>query len=138
MPLSAERRVRFGVRTVAVEGDRMLINGSPQRIRAALAQAFTADALYAEGTREDIEQEVLAAKALALNTLRLQIKAFDPVYLNVCDELGMFVHRDLPIAEPVPVDELDDTGVLAANCVRAATDKSRGTATTRASCCGPR
>ncbi len=83
-----EHRVRFGVRTVAVAGDQILVNGQPQRIKAALVQGFRPDTLYAEGTRDDIEQEVLAAKALGLNTLRLHIKAFDPVYLDVCDELG--------------------------------------------------
>ncbi len=112
-----ERSVRFGVRTVVAQGDRILVNGVPQRISAALVQGYRADTLYAEGTRADIEQEVLAAKALGLNTLRLHIKAFDPVYLDVCDELGMFVHCDMPLAEPVAVAELDDTGPLATTCV---------------------
>lgn len=118
-----ERSVRFGVRTVVTEGDRILVNGSPQRIRAALVQGFRADTLYAEGTRADIEQEVLAAKALGLNTLRLHIKAFDPVYLDVCDELGMFVHCDMPLAEPIAVAELDDKGTLATTCLTAVVEQ---------------
>ncbi len=118
-----ERSVRFGVRTIEVEGNRLLLNGRPLRIQAALVQGFRGDSLYAEGTREQIEQEVRAAKALGLNTLRLHIKGFDPTYLDVCDELGMLVHCDLPIAEPIQESELDDTGLLAELCSAAAAEQ---------------
>ncbi len=118
-----EQTVRFGVRTVAVDGDRIVLNGNPVRVQGALVQGYRGDTLYAEGTRADIEQEVLAAKAAGLNVLRLHIKAFDPAYLDVCDEVGMLVHCDLPIAEPLAVDELDDTGPLAELCASAATEQ---------------
>jgi hypothetical protein len=118
-----ERAVRFGVRTVTVDGDRLTLNGEPLRMQAALVQGFRGDKLYAEGTREEIEEEVLAAKALGLNTLRLHIKAFDPVYLDVCDEVGMLLHCDLPIAEPIAETELDDTGPLADACAAAAAEQ---------------
>ena len=36
----------------------------------------------------------------------LQIKAFDPRYLDVCDERGMLLHCDMPVAEPVAHEEL--------------------------------
>ncbi|MEV4511237.1 glycoside hydrolase family 2 TIM barrel-domain containing protein [Dactylosporangium sp. NPDC049525] len=118
-----ETEVRFGVRTVTVDGDRILLNGAPRRVQAALVQGFRADTLYAEGSRDAIEREVRAAKAIGLNMLRLHIKAFDPRYLDVCDELGMLVHCDLPIAEPIAVDELDDTGPLARACAAAAAEQ---------------
>ena len=79
---------------------------SPFPIRAALVQGFRADTLYAEGRRDQIEAEVRAAQEAGLNTLRLHIKAFDPVYLDVCDEFGMLVHADIPVAEPIAHDEL--------------------------------
>jgi hypothetical protein len=118
---SDELRVRFGLRTVRVEGDRLLLDGEPYRMRSALVQGFRADTLYAEGGREAIRQEVAAAKAAGLNTLRLHIKAFDPAYLEVCDELGMLLHCDIPVAEPIAHDELDGDGELADRCARAAT-----------------
>jgi hypothetical protein len=117
--------VRYGLRRVRVEGDRLLLDGEPYRMRSALVQGFRADTLYAEGNREAIRQEVAAARAAGLNTLRLHIKAFDPAYLDVCDELGMLLHCDVPVAEPIAHDDLDGDGELADRCARAATAQVR-------------
>jgi Glycosyl hydrolases family 2, TIM barrel domain/Glycosyl hydrolases family 2, sugar binding domain len=118
---SDTQTVRYGLRRVRVSGDRLLLDGEPYRMRSALVQGFRADTLYAEGDREAVRQEVTAAKAAGLNTLRLHIKAFDPVYLDVCDELGMLLHCDIPVAEPIAHDDLDGEGELADRCARAAT-----------------
>ena len=114
------RTVRYGLRTVRVDGDRLRLDGEPYRMRSALVQGFRADTLYAEGGPAAIREEVAAAKALGLNTLRLHIKAFDPAYLDACDELGMLLHCDLPVAEPIAHEELDGDGELADRCARAA------------------
>jgi hypothetical protein len=108
--VSDSAAVRFGLRTVRVEGNRLLVNGEPYRMKSALVQGFRADTLYAEGSRESIEDEVRAAAAMGFNTLRLHIKAFDPVYLDVCDELGMLVHCDIPVAEPIDHESLGSDG----------------------------
>jgi Glycosyl hydrolases family 2, TIM barrel domain/Glycosyl hydrolases family 2, sugar binding domain len=112
--------VRHGLRRVEVDGDRLLLDGRPYRMRGALVQGFRADTLYAEGDPEAIRAEVAAAKAAGLNTLRLHIKAFDPAYLDACDELGMLLHCDLPVAEPIAHDQLAGDGELADRCARAA------------------
>src|SRR4029453_9231568 len=117
--------VRYGLRRVRVEGDRLLLDGVPYRMRSPLGQGFWADTLSAEGGREAIRREVAAAKVAGLNTLRLHIKAFDPAYLEVCDELGMLLHCDVPVAEPIAHDELDGEGELADRCARAATAQVR-------------
>ena len=107
--LSDHRGTRFGLRTVRVDGNRFLVNGVPYRMKSALVQGFRAEELYAEGSRQAIEEEVRAAAAMGFNTLRLHIKAFDPVYLDVCDELGMLLHCDIPVAEPIAHEELGDS-----------------------------
>jgi hypothetical protein len=112
--------VRYGLRRIRVEGARLLLDGEPYRMRSALVQGFWADSLYGEGSREAIRQEVAAARAAGLNTLRLHIKAFDPAYLDVCDELGMLLHCDVPVAEPIAHGELGADGELADRCARAA------------------
>jgi hypothetical protein len=123
--LSDARAVRFGLRRVRVEGNRLTIDGEPYRMRSALVQGFRADGLYAEGTRADIEEEVGAALAMGFNTLRLHIKAFDPTYLDVCDELGMLLHCDIPVAEPIAHEEMGAGTELARRCVTAATEQVR-------------
>src|SRR5215213_4812007 len=94
-------------------------------MKSVLVQGFHADALYAEASRDEIEAEVQAARELGFNTIRLHIKGFDPVYLDVCDELGMFLHCDLPVAEPIAHDELGDDNVLARRCVTAVEQQIR-------------
>jgi glycosyl hydrolase family 2 len=117
--------VRYGLRTVRIDGTRLLVDGRPYRMRSALVQGFRADELYAEGSRDAIREEVLAAMAMGFNTLRLHIKAFDPTYLEVCDELGMLLHCDIPVAEPVAHEELGEGTLLTERCVRAAREQVR-------------
>ena len=119
------RKVRFGLRTVRMAGKRLLVDGVPYRMKSALVQGFTADRLYAEGTRAQIVNEVTAARDMGFNTLRLHIKAFDPTYLDVCDELGMFLHCDIPVAEPLEHAEMGGNTLLARRCAAAAREQVR-------------
>ncbi|MFL6239458.1 MAG: glycoside hydrolase family 2 protein [Actinomycetes bacterium] len=123
--LSDRRQIRYGLRTIRLDGTRMLINDVPYRMKSVLVQGFRAEQLYAEGSREQIIDEVKAAKAMGFNTVRLHIKAFDPTYLRVCDELGMLVHSDLPIAEPIAHDELGDGTPLSECAIEAITEQVR-------------
>ena len=122
---SDRQTIRYGLRTIRVDGRRILVNRDPYRMKSVLVQGFRADALYAEGDREAISAEVVAAKDAGFNTVRLHIKAFDPTYLDLCDELGMFAHCDIPVAEPLAYDELGADTVLARRCVTAAQEQVR-------------
>ncbi|MDQ2826403.1 MAG: hypothetical protein M3Y04_05525, partial [Actinomycetota bacterium] len=123
--LSDTTQVRYGLRTVSVEGKRMFVGGEPYRMKSALVQGFRADSLYAEGNRGQIEEEVASAKAMGFNTLRLHIKAFDPTYLDVCDELGMLLHCDIPVAEPLVHEEMGGDTLLTRRCIGAAREQVR-------------
>lgn len=114
------RRCRFGLRTVAMTRAGLLVDGRQVKIKSALVQGFRPDTLYAEGSRDEIAAEVLAAKDAGLNMLRLHIKAFDPRYFEVCDELGMLVHCDIPVAEPIAHALLASDGPLADAAAQAA------------------
>jgi hypothetical protein len=125
--VSDQRSVRFGLRTLRVDGTKLLVNGEPYRMKSALVQGFRAEELYAEGDRAAIEEEVRAAQAMGFNTLRLHIKAFDPAYLDVCDELGMLLHCDIPVAEPIDHEGLGAEGesVIADRSVQAVRQQVR-------------
>lgn len=123
--LSDTRRLRFGFRTIRIDGTTLVINDEPYRMKSVLVQGFTADRLYAEGTRAEIEAEVRAAADMGFNTVRLHIKAFDPVYLDVCDELGMLVECDLPVAEPIDHDDMGADTETARACLRAIREQVR-------------
>jgi hypothetical protein len=121
--LSDARSIRYGLRKIEIEGTRLLVDGTPYRMKSVLVQGFRSDGLYAEGSREAIEDEVRKARAMGFNMVRLHIKAFDPVYLDVCDELGMFVQCDIPVAEPIAHDQLGEDTQLAQRCRRAAREQ---------------
>ncbi len=123
--LSDAKQVRYGLRQIRMDGKRILIDGRPYRMKSALVQGFRADGLYAEGDRAQIVEEVAAAKAMGFNTLRLHIKAFEPTYLDVCDELGMLLHCDIPVAEPIAHEEMGGDTVLTRRCVTAAREQVR-------------
>lgn len=108
--------LRIGLRSLKEENGKILINDEEIFIKAALVQGFYPDTIYGEPSDEKIRDEVIKAKSLGLNTLRLHIKAFDTRYLDICDELGMLLHCDIPIAEPIAHDELGSEGELAENC----------------------
>jgi Glycosyl hydrolases family 2, TIM barrel domain len=123
--LSDTRVVRFGLRTVRVGTSGLELNGEPFKMASALVQGFSARTLYGGQSRAETEAEVRAAQRLGLNTLRLHIKAFDPVYLDVCDELGMLLHCDIPVAEPIAHDELASDGPVAEQCAATAGEQVR-------------
>ncbi|HEX2053014.1 MAG TPA: glycoside hydrolase family 2 TIM barrel-domain containing protein [Actinomycetota bacterium] len=120
---SDERTVRFGLRKITIEGTRLLVDGTLYRMKSVLVQGFRPDGLYSEGSREAIQDEVGKAKAMGFNTVRLHIKAFNPAYLEVCDEMGMFVHSDIPVAEPIDHENLGADTELALRCRRAAREQ---------------
>ena len=121
--ISDRRTLRFGLRTVRATPASFELNGEPFEMRSALVQGFSARTLYGGADRAEAEADVAAAQSLGLNTIRLHIKAFDPVYLDVCDERGMMVHCDIPIAEPVAHDELGSDGELIERCATTALEQ---------------
>ena len=122
---SDHRVVRFGLRRIRMAGNRILIEDEPYRMKSVLVQGFDPDHLYAEGDDATIRREVRAARDLGFNTVRLHIKAFDPRYLDVCDEEGMLVHCDLPVAEPIAHDELGDGSLVSNRSVEAIREQVR-------------
>jgi hypothetical protein len=123
--LSDGRTQRFGLRTIAVDGTRLVLNGAPYRMKSVLVQGFRADGLYSEGDDGSIRDELAAARAMGFNTVRLHIKAFDPRYLDLCDEMGMLAHCDIPVAEPIAHEEMGGGGLLDERCISAVTAQIR-------------
>lgn len=111
--------IDIGLRTVSVDNGLLSVNGVPTPMRSVLVQGFHATALYAEGTDDEIEHEIRSAQALGFNMLRLHLRPFDPRYLRACDRLGMLLHCDMSIAEPIEHDQLDDIGPVARRCAAA-------------------
>ena len=86
----------FGFRTIEARDGRLLLNGRPLYLRAALDQDYYADGICTLPSLAILEDQVRKAKHLGLNCLRCHIKVPDPRYHEVADRLGMLVWTEIP------------------------------------------
>ncbi|MEN1973495.1 glycoside hydrolase family 2 protein [Cellulomonas olei] len=80
-----------GLRSVAVEGDHLLLNDRPFTVRAVLEQGYWPQSHLTAPSPEALREEVELALALGFNTVRVHQKVADPRYLYWCDVLGLAV-----------------------------------------------
>ena len=81
----------FGLRSVDTRDGRFLLNGVPTFMRLVLAQNYWPDTLLAAPSSDALKEEVLLAKSLGFNGVRIHQKIEDPRFLYWCDKLGMMV-----------------------------------------------
>ena len=86
----------FGFRTIETRDGKFFLNGQPLYMRCALDQDYYPEGLYTLPSREYLLDQMRKAKQLGLNTVRCHIKVPDPLYYDVCDELGILVWTEFP------------------------------------------
>ena len=86
----------FGFRSFSAAGGRLLLNGKPFYMRAALDQDYYPEGIVTPPSVEFLEDQIRKAKALGLNMLRCHIKVPDPRYHEVADRMGMLVWTEIP------------------------------------------
>jgi hypothetical protein len=87
---------RFGFRSIETRDGKILLNGKPFYLIGALDQDFYPESIYSTPSESYLRDEMLKAKQIGLNTLRCHIKAPDPLYLKVADEVGLLVWYEIP------------------------------------------
>ena len=92
----------FGLRTIGrgKYGDepfeRILLNGKPLYLRAALDQSFNPKGLYTAPDDDFLKRDMIIAKTMGLNGLRIHIKPDEPRRLYWADQLGVLILEDMP------------------------------------------
>ena len=92
----------FGLRTIGrgKYGDepfeRILLNGKPLYLRAALDQSFNPEGLYTAPDDDFFKRDMIIAKAMGLNGLRIHIKPDEPRRLYWADQIGVLILEDMP------------------------------------------
>jgi hypothetical protein len=81
----------FGLRSVEVRDRRVHLNGVPIFMRLVLAQNYWPETLLAAPSAEALREEVLLARSMGFNGVRIHQKIEDPRFLYWCDRLGMMV-----------------------------------------------
>jgi beta-galactosidase/beta-glucuronidase len=81
----------FGLRTVALSDNAILINGKPVFQRLVLDQGFYPDGIYTAPTDEDLRRDIEISMSLGFNGARLHEKVFEPRFLYWADKMGYLV-----------------------------------------------
>lgn len=81
----------FGLRTVALSENAILINGKPIFQRLVLDQGFYPGGVYTAPTDEDLRRDIEISMGLGFNGARLHEKVFEPRFLYWADMLGYIV-----------------------------------------------
>ena len=91
-----------GLRTIArgKYGDspyeRILLNGKPLYLRAALDQSFNPDGIYTAPSDDYFKRDMTIALMNGLNALRIHIKPDEPRRLFWADRYGILILEDMP------------------------------------------
>ncbi|MHB1556551.1 MAG: glycoside hydrolase family 2 protein [Isosphaeraceae bacterium] len=92
----------FGLRTIAKGqyGDepfeRILLNGKPLYLRAALDQSFNPQGIYTAPDDAFMKHDMELARSMGLNALRIHIKPDEPRRLYWADLAGILILEDMP------------------------------------------
>jgi beta-galactosidase/beta-glucuronidase len=86
------------LRTVSVQGDRVVLNGRPFYLRMVLDQGYWPATGLTAPSDEALRRDVELAKAMGFNGVRKHQKIADPRYLYWADRLGLLVWGEMPSA----------------------------------------
>jgi beta-galactosidase len=92
-----EERVRFGMRELTIRNKRFELNGKPIYIKAAFFEGLYPTRLANPDSKEMALREIQLARECGFNMIRPWRKPPPPMWLDLCDELGMMVIGGLPI-----------------------------------------
>ena len=81
----------FGLRSLALDGFRFLINGKSVFQRLVLDQGFYPDGIYTAPDDGALVNDIEISLAVGFNGARLHQKVFEPRFLYHCDRLGYIV-----------------------------------------------
>jgi beta-galactosidase/beta-glucuronidase len=86
------------LRSIAVQGDRVVLNGRPYTLRMVLDQGYWNDTGLTAPDDDALRRDVEMTKAMGFNGVRKHQKIEDPRYLYWADRLGLLVWEEMPSA----------------------------------------
>jgi hypothetical protein len=86
------------LRGVAIQGDRLLLNGRPYPLRLVLDQGYWPETGLTPPDDAALRRDVELVRAMGFNGVRKHQKIEDPRYLHWADRLGLLVWEEMPSA----------------------------------------
>lgn len=97
------------LRSVAVDGNRFILNGRPYFLRLVLDQGYWPETGLTPPEPDALRRDVELAKAMGFNGVRKHQKIEDPRYLYWADRLGLLVWEEMPSAYRFTSDSVQRT-----------------------------
>ena len=85
----------FGFRSVAVEGGRVTLNGSPVYLKFVLDQGYWPESTLTPPSDEAIQYDIRITKEMGFNGARKHQKLEDPRFLYWADKMGFLVSSEM-------------------------------------------
>ncbi len=97
--LTIDRALSYtALRSIAVQGDRFVLNGRPYPLRLVLDQGYWPETGLTAPNDGALRRDVELAKEMGFNGVRKHQKLEDPRYLFWADRLGLLVWEEMPSA----------------------------------------
>jgi beta-galactosidase/beta-glucuronidase len=93
-----EVRSYTALRSIAAQGNRLVLNGRPYYLRLVLDQGYWPETGMTPPDDDALRRDVELAKAMGFNGVRKHQKIEDPRYLYWADRLGLLVWEEMPSA----------------------------------------
>ncbi len=90
-----EVKTYFACREVKIVGNKFVLNNSSLFINGLLYQPYFCEGLLTPESYKVFEDDILLAKKLGFNTLRVHLKVEAEIFYELCDRLGMMVIQDM-------------------------------------------
>lgn len=88
----------FGIRTVATEDNKILLNGRPLYQKLLLCQGYYPEGHYSPVDPGEFRRDVELISEMGFNGVRIHQKIEDPRFLYWCDRLGCLAWEEMPSA----------------------------------------
>jgi beta-galactosidase/beta-glucuronidase len=98
----------FGMRKIAVCGDRVFLNNQPYYQKLVLDQGYWPETLLTPPSDAGLRYDVEIAKQMGFNGVRKHQKIEDPRYYYWTDRLGLLVWGEMPSAYHFNVEEIEN------------------------------
>lgn len=95
--LSDRWETKFGMREFTIENERFYLNGKPIYLKAAFFEGLYPVKLAYPDSREMAIREIMLAKEAGFNMIRPWRKPPPPMWLDLCDSIGMMTVGSLAV-----------------------------------------
>lgn len=86
----------FGMRSVELDGKKLLLNGRPVFLRLVLDQGYYPDSIITAPTVEELYADIDMAMSNGFTGARMHMKVFEPAYIDYANRKGYLVWGEYP------------------------------------------